>query len=644
MPVADFYVRFASWQREQAQRNSATKTDSDDDARWIRGRVTDDGGASVAGVFVNAIRVKGEYSVGRNQRAETDDDGVFAVRAPQDGDYRLSVDINDDCTRYYSNGELIDEWDKASAVEVNGSDLRGVDIQLPPNVCGWQIRGRVVDSDGEPLAGASVRVCHEAMGGILCLRVEHVESDGAFAVTAAKPGDYGLQLDLVDQCSVYYSRNGPTFLWDSASLVTVTDADVGGIEIRVPATVCRHRVAGGLAGIERFTDQGHVYVKLCEIVNDRCVTGLNRQVTETGPFVIATPVDGSYRLSYDLDGCTVHYGPAGLTSSAADATLIHIDRHDARVEYRQIPADVCAHQIRGSITTADGQPLADTIVSACREVNDECVDSMGRWTDSTGMFAITVPTEGRYRLSFNLEGCTIYFRRGGFTTTRSERSTVRVEGRSVRLNPRQIPAEVCGYQIKGSITTSDGQPLTDTRVSACREVGNDCVDGTGRRIADDGSFAITVPTEGAYRVSFNLEGCTIYFRRGGFTTTHSESSTVRVEGRSVRLNPRQIPAEMCAHRISGRFVDAAGTAVANRWMNVCDATQCGGIHTAADGGFTIRVPSDGFYTFNIWLTNDCSHRLGGRSLGGPSRPIRVSGADVTGVVLRLPDTIENLCE
>ena len=746
MPVADFYVRFASWQREQAQRDSATKTDSDDDARWIRGRVTDDRGAPVAGVFVNAIRVKGEYSVDWNERAETANDGVFAVRAPLDGNYRLSVDINDDCTRYYSNGELIDEWDKAHAVEVSGSDLRGVDIQLPPNICGWQIRGRVVGPDGEPLAGASVRVCHEAMGGILCSRVEPAESDGSFAVTAAKPGDYGLQLDLVDQCSVYYSRNGPTFLWDSASLVTVTDADVGGIEIRVPATVCRHRVAGGLAGIERFTDQGHVYVKLCEIVNDRCVTGLNRQVTETGPFVIATPVDGSYRLSYDLDGCTVHYGPAGLTSNDADATLIHIDGHDARVEYRQIPADVCAYQIKGSITTSDGQPLADTIVSACREVNNDCVAWTAGRTDAEGAFVITVPAKGRYRLGIDLESCTIYFRRGGLTTTFSERSTVRVEGRSVRLNPRQIPAEVCAYQIrgsittadgqpiadtevqacrevdnscvdrvvrrtdadgafaitvpaegryrlnfhlegcviyfrrggltttfserstvrvkgrsvrlspwqilagvcsyqiKGSITTSDGQPLADTRISACREVGNDCVDGTGRRIADDGSFAITVPTEGAYRVSFNLEGCTIYFRRGGFTTDWQDRSTVRVEGRSVRLNPRQIPAEMCAHRISGRFVDAASAAVADKWMNVCNATQCGGIHTAADGGFTIRVPSGGFYTFDIWLTNDCNHRLGGRSLGGPSRPIRVSGADVTGVVLRLPDTIENLCE
>ena len=302
--------------------------------------------------------------------------------------------------------------------------------------------------------------------------------------------------------------------------------------------------------------------------------------------------------------------------------------------------------ILGAITTADGQPLADTAVWACREVDDECVGlaAMRRWTDNTGMFVVIVPTEGRYRLWLNLEGCEIYFRRGGFTTTRSERSTVHVEGRDVRLNPLQIPAEMCAHQIKGSITTSDGQPLTDTRVRACREVGNGCVDWTGRHTDADGTFAITVPTEGRYRLWLNLEGCEIYFRRGGFTTTRSERSTVHVEGRSVRLNPRQIPAEMCAHRISGRFLDASGAPLAHKLFSAFGPGGSGSVWTDANGRFEIRVPSDGAYTFNIWLTNDCSHRFGGRSLGGPDRPIRVSGADVSGVVLRLPDTIENLCK
>ena len=641
MPVADFYVRFDSWQREQAQRNSATTTDSDDDARWIRGRITREGVAPVAGVFVNAIRVEGETGVGWNQRAETDAAGAFAVRALQDGDYRLSVDINDDCTRYYSDGELTDEWKKAQIIRVAAADVPDVNIPLTRNACGWRIRGQVVTTDSQPLRGIRMTAC--PIGGGTCASRVYTDLDGSFAIAPDSSRAYRLRLDLVDGCSAYYESAGLTFDQQDASPLTAGNADVGGLTIQVPFDLCDRRMALALEGIDRFLTS-NIYVRLCQIVSDQCESTTRKRVDHGGAITVPVPVDGTYRLFYDFDGCSVHHGPHGLVSGVADAALITVDGSDVRVGYLRIPNDVCAHQIKGSITTSNGQPLADTYIWACREVNDECVDSTGRWTDSTGMFAITVPTEGRYRLSFNLEGCTIYFRRGGFTTDWQERSTVRVEGRSVRLDPRQIPAEMCAHQIKGSITTSDGQPLTDTRVSACREVGNDCVDGTGRRIADDGSFAITVPTEGAYRVSFNLEGCTIYFRRGGFTTDWQDRSTVRVEGRSVRLNPRQIPAEMCAHRISGRFVDAASAAVADKWMNVCNATQCGGIHTAADGGFTIRVPSGGFYTFDIWLTNDCNHRLGGRSLGGPSRPIRVSGADVTGVVLRLPDTIENLCE
>ena len=101
VPVSSFYADFNAWQREQAVANGAGAS-PDDDTRWIRGRVTGESGAPVASVFVNAIRVEVGTSVGRQQHAETDADGAFAVRAPQDGDYRVSVDIADSCTRYYT--------------------------------------------------------------------------------------------------------------------------------------------------------------------------------------------------------------------------------------------------------------------------------------------------------------------------------------------------------------------------------------------------------------------------------------------------------------------------------------------------------------------------------------------------------------
>ena len=399
--------------------------------------MTDESDAPVAGVFVNAIRVEGETSVGWQQRAETDADGAFAVRAPEDGDYRVSVDIADNCTRYYySDGELIDDWEKVQAVAVDGSDVRDVNIQLPANVCGWQIRGQVANIAGGPLVGASITTCETT----------------THACTWNKP----------------------------------------------------------------------------------------------------TKLDGS--------------------------------------------------------------------------------------------FTISVPTAGEYRLSLDLaDGCTIYYRSGGFTTRQAEASRINVTESDSPSLQLHVPAGMCAHQIRGSVTKADGTPLTDTRISACREVDDRCEEWAGSRTNDDGSFAVTVPADGRYRVSFSLEGCTIYFRTGGFTTTYSERSTARVAGGDARLSPRRIPAEMCAHRISGRFVDANGAPLVGKAMNVCRTGACEQVRTTTDGRFTIRVPGDDSYTFDVWLASGCNHRLEGQALGSPNNPVRVSGADVTGITLRLPGTIEELC-
>ena len=850
--MSDFYTDFDAWQQEQAAANPASA--SPYDGASIRGRVTGDDDAPVAGVFVNAIRVEGETSVGWNQRAETGTDGMFEVRVPQDGDYRLSVDINDDCTRYYSNGQLIndgeqwDDWEEARPITVSQPDVTGIDIRLPPNVCGeWQIRGRIVGPNAEPLDGIPVSAYQTGSGGQRHSSVS--AADGSFAVTVDESGDYRISADLGHGCSVYYRSGAPTTNSNSASPVTVTDVPVGGVLIQVPEDLCRLRVGGFLDGIERFLD-GYVSANLCRMTDDGCSSSTSRWLGDDGTFAVATPTSGAYRLTYNLDGCSVYHGPTGVTANAASAALINVDSRDMRVAYRQIPADVCAyeisgalisadsqplassyvsaclevdsgcaawqgartdddgafaitvpvdgpyrlsfnlngctvhfgqgrltsnrddaqlirvagrnvqlsqrqvpaglcahqigghlvgsdgaplsgvyvslcqlagddcatwlgrrtdddgafavtvpstgsyrlsfalngcsvyyrlggptttpaeaspisvteantpslsirvpegmcaHQITGRIAQADGRPLADIFVSACLEINGDCVSRPGTRTDDVGAFAITVPVEGRYHLQFTLDGCTVYFGSGGLTTAHNERAIVRVEGRSVGPYPRQIPAGMCAYQIAGSVTQADGRPLADSRISACLEVDGDCATLLNRNTDDDGAFAITVPTDGRYHVWFNLEGCRIYFRSGGLTTMFGERGTVRVEGRSVRMNPRQIPADMCAHRISGRFVHVNGAPLSGEWLNVCDAGECRGFRADKNGEFTIRVPADGSYNFLAHLQSEpsCWHHLDGDALGSRNNPVRVSDADVTGITLRLPGTIEELCE
>ena len=436
LPVSEFYTDFDAWQREQAAANPTTANSYD--GNWIRGRVTREDGGPVAGVFLTAIRVESGTDAGSwNQRAETGDDGSFAVRAPEAGDYHLSVNINDSCRRYYSDGRLIEGGDPVP-IKVSQSDV-SVNIRLPLNVCVWQIRGRVLDTSAEPLAGISVTACTTGRGQC---RSSTSAADGSFAVTVDESGEYRISAYLGRGCHVYFRSGVPATNWGDAPPITVAQAHVGGILMRVPK-------------------------------------------------------------------------------------------------------GACAYSIVGSTTKSDGQPLANTSIWACSEDDDHC--TLPERTDAEGMFAITVPTEGSYRVAFDLNDCRIYFR------------------------------------------------------------------------ADD------------------------------LTTVYSERFTVRVEGRDVRLNHRQIPADMCAHRISGRLVDSRAAPLPRNWIStITGSSVVSGGSTDWDGHFEIRVPSDGAYAFRIRIIRrnqpTCFHTLAGQSLGSPDNPVRISGADVTSIVLRLPATIEELCE
>ena len=545
VPVSSFYADFDAWQREQAAANGATASSSDDDVRWIRGQVTDESGAPVAGVLVNAIRVEGETSVGWNQRAETDATGAFAVRAPEDGDYRISADIADDCTRYYRNSSLTEDPDDALLVTVVGSDRQGVNIQLPANICGWLIRGRVVDTAGEPLAGISVSICETATHS--CTWSKLTKLDGTFAISAPTAGEYRLSLDLADGCTIYYRSSGESTL-DSggATPIPIVDNDVNGLRLQVPSELCSQRVGGGVGGIERFLDDDvYVSVQLCQIVDTWCGASTGRALDRDGSFAVATPTAGSYRISYSLGGCSLHYGPTGLTSNAAEAMRFDAGDRDVRIRHRRVSDAMCAYQISGTIIGADGAPLTETWVRACEQVNDKCASSTSDRTDSDGSFAITVPVDGAYRLSFSLDGCTVYFGQGRLTSNIDDAQLFRVAGRDVHLSQQQVPADLCSQQISGRLVNAAGEPLAQVDVSICQLAGSECATWLWGTTDADGSFAITVPVNGAYRLSFDLDGCAVYFGQDGLTSNSDDAWPVRVEGRDIQISQRQVPRGLC---------------------------------------------------------------------------------------------------
>ena len=199
-----------------------------------------------------------------------------------------------------------------------------------------------------------------------------------------------------------------------------------------------------------------------------------------------------------------------------------------------------------------------------------------------------------------------------------------------------------GMYIEGEITLVGGRPLAPRPIiwATCRPDHCNTHASSRTKTNQEGKFAIRVPTDGKYYIRIDWENCTMFVRDSTITTNFSARSLVRVEGAGVRLPSLQIPAGLCAHRISGRVLDVSGMPLAFAQIKV--ASGSGSKATDDMGRFEIRVPSDGVYSFQLGI-DACRFSLDGQTLGSPNNPIRVSGADVTGITLRLPGTTEELC-
>ena len=341
--VSEFYAEFdAQWRRGSYR-----------SAGQIRGKVTDETGAPVAGVRVNAIRVEGilfKTGVDWNQVAETNDDGTFAVRAPESGDYILSVDYRDDCTFYYGDGRLIndgdwsDDWSQARPVKVDRSGVSGINIQLPPWTCRWYIHGRLVGPDAEPLAGIPAMACGSRCPPTDVTPVTRTAPDGSFAIPNRAPGDSLLRFNLTDHCVVYYGPNGTfTSEW-GAGKIPIYEGGARGLVVRVSEGMCARQITGSLAQSDG-RPLTHTSVYVCPVVSADCYQS-HVATDYNGAFAITVPGEGLYQLGFrtPLLDCEIYFSSDGLTAKLGERLIVRVEGSDVRLDRRQISEGMCAER------------------------------------------------------------------------------------------------------------------------------------------------------------------------------------------------------------------------------------------------------------------------------------------------------------
>ena len=327
--VADFYTEFDAWIGPAAIENTEGPPGR------IRGRVLGPSGAPRARLTVRATKVEYGTDTEWPAPATTDATGRFSLTTKSEGMHRLSIQINDDCRRHYTSGGVAEFYSDATLVSA-AAGASDVIVRLPADACGWGIRGRVVDSNGEPLAGVTVSACEETRQH--CSEAERSALNGSFALAAPVPGEYSVRFKLVEDCAVYYRTGGATPYLQDATPIRIRGTDVGGVTMRIPQHICAWRIIGRIARADGqlFSD---TYISACRALDGDCVA--TAPIRSDGSFAVAAPVEDTYRLSFGLDGCEIYFREDGLTADPGEHSTFRVAGGDLRLNPRRIPAGMC---------------------------------------------------------------------------------------------------------------------------------------------------------------------------------------------------------------------------------------------------------------------------------------------------------------
>ena len=416
----------------------------------------------------------------------------------------------------------------------------------------------------------------------------YTDGDGSFSIAASGLGYMKIGVDL-GGCTVYYHSSGMVFGLNSAELLEGVATDSQILQVNISNQMCVWRISGGI------DDQGGVSRQGGWVHAQATDAGRSAQIDADGSFVITVPTNGSYRLSMNLDGCSVYFRNDGAVGTWQNASQVRIVDSDAEGISFVLPDGVCTSSISGVLLDADGNAIADTWIQA----HGDDANGGGR-TDSDGRFAITLSSAGEYRLSFSIDGCWVYYRRAVATTKQDSATLIAVSESGVKDVKFKLPVGACATKIAGRLLDSEGNGIADTWVFANKDGGNASAQTDG-----DGSYSITVPATGSYRVSTRIDGCNVYYRRNGVTGRRDRATQIRVRDESIEGIELQIPDDMCIYRISGRLLNADGSPRSNQWLTASSRVGWGGAQTGPDGSFDFAVPGTSSYRVSVWV-DGCS--------------------------------------
>jgi VCBS repeat-containing protein len=464
----------------------------------IAGKVTGDGNAPVADIYVVAYRQLmpdfWEYAA----QAITDANGDYLISDLPPDTYRISFTDQsyprNYFDEYYSGATSV--LDADDVVVTAGATTSNINVQLSS---GAHIKGVVTGPATEPLAGIEVAVSNNSY-----YKSTLTGSDGAYDIGGMEAGEYTVR--FTDR------SEPPTYAWE-----TFDNQHEGGTA--TPITLLANQTRANInAQLERL---GVIRGRVTNMTNtplpNITIVGQRYDATDPGWYetnYASTDASGIYTLTglysdtYRVQFRDNHYGDYSFewyddTFDPETATLLP-------VAYNSVTNNIDAQltgrgAISGTVTNEGGAPLANIFVQA--EFLEDA--RFNRWasagstyTDANGRYTICCLNPQSYRILFNGHDQRYI---PEYYEDILDPSTLELDVTLVAVVPTQttpnINAKLAHYSaIDGTVTDENGQPIDQVAVEFYR-VGNLSIDYASTANPDaQGYFNNNYLYPGRYRV------------------------------------------------------------------------------------------------------------------------------------------------
>ncbi len=230
--------------------------------------------------------------------------------------------------------------------------------------------------------------------------------------------------------------------------------------------------------------------------------------------------DGRYSVAVNIGDCRGRVNDLHVAGAAVTDIDLQVPpcqgSTGGRPDATAVDPDSVA-TISGRLLDAAGSGLAGVWINAFGGGTHA-----GAATAADGTFTIGVPEAGAYWLVAYRDGCQVHYTPNGAVASQGRSVPVVVAADDVTWLRFRIPAGMCSTTISGRLLDAAGNGLAGVGINALGISGG----ASGVTTAADGTFTITVPEAGAYRLGVHLAGCWNYYRRGAVASGWSQATRI----------------------------------------------------------------------------------------------------------------------